>query len=311
MDMSNDNKKTKVLYIGGSGRCGSTLLSLLFSEHQSFFDCGEIKNIWERGVLDNRKCACGDHFSACQFWSPVVKEAFGGATPDLATSMANVASQVTRYRNYFRLRKASRAGTGFVPEDYLEALGRLYRAIDSAAGGRIIVDSSKLAAYSRLLMMLPGVDLYYINLVRDPRAVVYSWQKKMKYEPDATREMDRFGALRATLIWKFAYMTASDLLKEVPGKTVRYEDLVADTHGTMRNILDGVNAWLGGTLPEQDIGKLSWYGTSHSLSGNPLRFRKGEGIKLDAKWKTDFKGMGALVTSTLCNSEIRRYGYST
>ncbi len=303
------NDRIKVVYIGGSGRCGSTLLSLLFSEHQSFFDCGEIKNLWARGILEDRKCACGDSFSTCQYWSQVMQSAIGKADSQMASRMNAVVGQTTRYRNYFKLRKASRSGQGYVPEDFLETLGQLYRSISNTSVGKIIVDSSKLAAYARLLMMLPDVDLFYINLIRDPRAVVYSWQKKMKYEPGGTREMDRIGAARASLIWKFAYMTATDVLKEVPGVTIRYEDLVNDTSGTMRAILSDINTWLGGSLPVANIENLSWVNTSHSLSGNPLRFRKGEGIKLDANWKTDFRGMDALITTMLCNSEIRRYGY--
>lgn len=303
------SKRIKVVYVGGSGRCGSTLLSLLFSEHQSFFDCGEIKNLWERGVLEDRKCACGEPFSTCTFWSQVIQKAFGKVDDQMARHLSAIATQTTRYRNYFKLRKASRAGQGYVPENYLEALGRLYHSISNAAGGKIIIDSSKLAAYARLLMMLPDVDLFYVNLIRDPRAVVYSWQKKVKYEPGSTREMDRIGAARASLIWKFAYMTAADVMKEVPGITIRYEDLVNDTSETMGSILSGINAWLGGTLPDMNIENLSWANTSHSLSGNPLRFRKGEGVKLDTKWKTDFRGLDAMVTTALCNREIRRYGY--
>jgi hypothetical protein len=305
-----ENNRTKVVYVGGSGRCGSTLLSLLFSQHQSFFDCGEIRNIWDRGILENRKCACGEPFSNCQFWSAVVQSAFGIMDPATITRMSTVAGQVTRYRNYFKLRNASRSGHGFVPEDYREALDRLYKAISNSAQGKIIIDSSKSAAYARLLMMLPDVDIFYVNLIRNPCAVVYSWQKKMAYEPGAAREMDRFGVVRASLIWKFAYMTANDVMREVPGITIRYEDLVNDTSGTMGAILSGINTWLEGPLPDMNIEKLSWANVSHSLSGNPLRFRKGEAIKLDEKWKTEFKGIGAVATSILCNSEIRRYRYA-
>lgn len=308
--MEIENKKIKVVFVGGSGRCGSTLLSLLFSEHQSFFDCGEIKNIWERGILEDRKCACGSHFSSCPFWTSVIRRAFGHADKETATRLAMAAWQVTRYRNYFKLRKASRTGQGYVPRELVDAMSRLYTAISESADGKIIIDSSKLAAYSRLLMMLPNIDLFYINLIRDPRAVVYSWQKKLKYEPDSHREMDRFGAVRASLIWKFAYMTAADVMKDVPGISVRYEDLVTDTAGTMRAILSGINAWAGNILPNISIDNLTWSNTSHSLSGNPLRFRKGEGVKLDSKWESEFRGMDAILTAALCNPEIRRYGYN-
>ena len=39
---------------------------------------GELRHIWERGVLGNRLCGCGEPFHECPFWSAVGREAFGG-----------------------------------------------------------------------------------------------------------------------------------------------------------------------------------------------------------------------------------------
>jgi hypothetical protein len=307
--MTATDKRIKVVYVGGSGRCGSTLLSLLFSEHPAFLDCGEIKNIWERGILEDRKCACGEAFQTCDFWHRVIEDAFGNTAGQIAGEMRDVVYRATRYRNYPRIKQASHAGHGVLEDRQIETLGKLYDAIHRHAEGKIIVDSSKLPSYARILMLLPNVDLFYVDLVRDARAVVYSWQKRMKYEPGATREMDRFGLLHAALIWKFAYMTGQDVLKELPGMVVRYEDLVTDTKATMGGLLHKIDAWTGGQLPGTEISDLSWTGTSHSLSGNPLRFRKGEGVKLDDEWRHAFRGVDKLLTCLVCGRQLRRYGY--
>lgn len=307
--MTETRKKIKVVYVGGSGRCGSTLLSLLFSEHPGFLDCGEIKNIWDRGILEGRKCACGEAFPACGFWHEVVDDAFGASAKGVAKELREAVYQATRYRNYLRIKKASHAGHGVLDGRQIEMLGRLYDAIHQHADGKIIVDSSKLPGYARVLMLLPNVELFYVDLVRDARAVVYSWRKKMKYEPNAVREMDRFGVLHAAYIWKLAYMTGQDILKELPGMTLRYEDLVADPKAAMGRLTEQINVWANGELPSAEIGNLSWTGTSHSLSGNPLRFRKGESIKLDDEWRRSSYGLDKFVTGVICGKQLRSYGY--
>lgn len=307
--MLENDTRIKVIYVGGSGRCGSTLLSLLFSQHEAFLDCGEIKNIWERGIQENRKCACGQDFQTCGFWHDVIETAYGTSSASVAKDMHESLYRATRYRNYPRIRKASRLGHGVLDGQQVQQLGRLYASIHEHANGRLIVDSSKLPPYARVLMLLPNVDIFYVDLVRDARAVVYSWQKKMKYEPESAREMDRFGILHAAYIWKLAYMTSHDVSKELPGMAIRYEDLVADTKGTMEKLLQEISRWAARDLPDAAVDQLSWAGTSHSLSGNPLRFRKGEDIRLDDEWKRSFRGMNKLVTDVFCSHQLRRYGY--
>src|SRR3712207_200886 len=54
-------------------------------------------------------------------------------------------------------------------------LERLYRAIQKVSGAAVIVDSSKRSTYAVLLSLLPFADLRVVHLVRDSRAVAYSW----------------------------------------------------------------------------------------------------------------------------------------
>ena len=71
--------------------------------------------------------------------------------------------------------------------EYTLRLGKLYRAVQETTGSRVIVDSSKLPSYGYVLGMTPGVDLYVVHLVRDPRAIAYSWLRK-KPQPDWLRK---------------------------------------------------------------------------------------------------------------------------
>ena len=73
----NIEDKIKVIYISGSGRSGSTLLSLFLGKVLNGFPAGELRQIWHRGLLKNERCACGKRFRKCDFWNEVIKEALG------------------------------------------------------------------------------------------------------------------------------------------------------------------------------------------------------------------------------------------
>src|SRR4028119_1802817 len=62
-------------------------------------------------------------------------------------------------------------------EDCNPVLERLYRAIQRVSGAGVIVDSSKRFSYAVLLSLLPFGDLRVVHLVRDSRAVAYSWAR--------------------------------------------------------------------------------------------------------------------------------------
>src|SRR5262245_53220401 len=76
--MSEDNtNNVKVLFIAGPGRSGSTLLDMLLGQINDFYSTGELRFIWSRSFGQNQLCGCGKPFRQCEFWTEVVKEAFG------------------------------------------------------------------------------------------------------------------------------------------------------------------------------------------------------------------------------------------
>ena len=64
---------TDVLYLLGKGRSGSTLLSMALGELDGFFAAGELRFFWRRGLVEDRRCACGEHLSACPVWGAVAE----------------------------------------------------------------------------------------------------------------------------------------------------------------------------------------------------------------------------------------------
>ena len=67
-----------VLFIAGWGRSGSTLLDRMLGQVPGVFSAGELRDIWERGVREDRLCGCGQPFRECAVWRKVGEVAFGG-----------------------------------------------------------------------------------------------------------------------------------------------------------------------------------------------------------------------------------------
>ena len=68
----------KVLFIGGSGRSGSTVVERLLGALPGVCNVGEVVLMWERGLLRGERCGCGVPLPQCPFWCEVGDVAFGG-----------------------------------------------------------------------------------------------------------------------------------------------------------------------------------------------------------------------------------------
>ncbi len=73
--------RQRVLFTGGLGRSGSTLVEKLINELPSTFSVGETVHLWERGVRDHERCGCSEAFTDCAHWQAVGVQAFGQLPP--------------------------------------------------------------------------------------------------------------------------------------------------------------------------------------------------------------------------------------
>ncbi len=75
--------KIKVLYVAGSGRSGSMILSNILGQVKNFFSVGEFVYVWNR-LMNDGACSCGARFVECEVWAPVQNRAvaaWGAWTP--------------------------------------------------------------------------------------------------------------------------------------------------------------------------------------------------------------------------------------
>ncbi len=299
---------TRVAFIGGHGRSGSTLLGRMLAGVDGVCSVGELRNLWDVGVLRDRNCACGRPFSQCDFWQAVGQEAFGGWDEETARSALDLRREVDRVRAVPRLSRGGDGDFDTAADTYAEMLASVYTAAAAVTGATVVVDSSKVPSTGYLMQRSSRLEPRVIHLVRDSRGVAFSWTKVVQ-RGDADRTMARSSPARTALRWEtFNLLTARLKSKGLPVRLVRYEDLVRDPGAEVSGIME----FLG--VPQADLSFLQGESVTlpldHSVWGNPMRSSIGpQRLRLDAEWRTGLgRGQRALV-STISVGGLRRYGY--
>lgn len=301
---SNDGGAVRVLVIAGYGRSGSTLLDRLLGEVPGVCSLGEIRHLWQEGLIENRRCGCGAPFADCEHWDQVLRQAFGSEGPD-GTRMRELQRKVDRW---WKVPLLARRTADPDLQRYAGALGDLYTAVAGITGSRLLVDSSKDVSHAYVLGHVPGVEVRVLHLVRDPRAVASSWQR-LKHNPGSGRAMDQWAPWLTALRWDMVNTLAGAISRTGrPYRTLRYEDLVSDPAGSLRQIL----AFAGEEDPQIPIdaeGRVVLSAT-HTAAGNPDRFRSGPTlVHADDRWRREMDARSGAVVTAICSPGLRRWGY--
>lgn len=296
----------RVLFIGGYGRSGSTLLDRVLGEAEGVCSLGEVRHLWREGLVEDRRCGCGASFSACPWWTAVLERAFGPGGVD----GERLVSRQRAVDCWWRVPVLAAGSSSDELREYLDALLRVYRAAAAVSRAGLLVDSSKDVSHGYLLDRLgPHIDLRMVHLVRDPRAVAYSWQRR-KENPGSGRPMDRWPPWRTAIEWDLINaMTRASHWFGRPCLRIRYEDLTADPAGTVRRILTFAGEDPSRS-PVNDEGMVT-LSPSHTVAGNPDRFRSGPTrIAADQAWRAKLPPRARLAVTGLAACSLPRYGYA-
>lgn len=297
----------RTLFITGFGRSGTTILESILGQLPGVFSAGELAYIWDRGLEQDRRCACGAPFAQCAVWPAVVREAFGGEVPDAAALVAA--------RESLTPRRALALALGRRPlpppaAAYLERLRQLYRGLRQVTGCRVVIDSSKSPGHGFLLGKLSELDVHVVHLVRDPRATAYAWQKRKVYDASGSEPlaMSRHTPARSARLWLTWNLAAELLWARESYTRIRYEDFVARP----REVVEGVLGRLG--LPVPELPFVSDHavrlGPTHAVAGNPSRFTTGVvELRLDDEWRQALAPGSRRLVSLLTWPLMLRYGY--
>ncbi|HEX5250622.1 MAG TPA: sulfotransferase [Gaiellales bacterium] len=303
-----------VLYIGGWGRSGSTLLAHVLAEVPGFVSVGELRYVWQAGPEANELCGCGLTFDECPFWTAVGQEAFGGWENIDVNEVLALESAVLRHRNVPLLLMGKLA-----PEHerkvkrYAELTASLYRAIQKVSGAEVVVDSTKNPPYAYFLRaaQASGLRLRVLHLVRDSRGAAHSWAKRMA-RPEITNGdafFQEFSPLKAGVRWMECNLAFEALRRlRVPTVGMRYEALAADPRGELERMFAEM-----GEAGEHDlsaVGDSVEVSGQHSVRGNPMRFAHGrQKVRTDEAWRTGMAAKTRSIVVLVTWPLLLRYGY--
>lgn len=262
---------TSLVYIGGYGRSGSTLLEYLMTANAGVLACGEVGSD-EHVNRKRKKCTCRRLAHECPIWSPVLRQDGG-----------------KRQRH----------------EDLDLAL------LEQAAGRySVMIDSSKTAWWRaaipfRLRRKL-GEDFTLLHIVRDPRAVCWSLIKRS--ERGGQQRSDFLQCAAATAGWWFANIACElfGWLHPRQYRRIRYEDLVHAAPELLPRLLDGKQ-----TDAPWDFAAIGASGNRHQLFGNRMRRRALSlaDIKEDTAWRSEMPQAPRRFVAGLAWPLRRRYDY--
>lgn len=306
----------RVVYLGGMGRSGSTLAERLLGELPQVCVAGELVHVWQRGLTDNERCGCGKAFGDCEYWSAVGEAAFGGWAQVDAARIAELRARVDR--NRFIPQLARRSVPARLEADLAEYTGyyrRLYGAIAQVSGCQTVVDSSKHPSLAFCLSRT-DLDLRVVHVVRDSRAVAYSWTTRVE-RPEAPggSYMTRYSPVRAAREWNMQNASLGLLSRgQTPVLRVRYEDLVAGVKPALRRICEFAGLDVGedefGFVGGGESNQWAELRQAHTAAGNPMRFTVGKiAISKDDRWQTAMPGGQRRAVTALTLPLLSRYGY--
>lgn len=301
----------KVLYIAGWGRSGSTLLSSVLGGVPGFFSAGELAFLWQVLRQPNWMCACGLNIAACATWLGIFQKAFGGLENTPVERMRDAVQALLNKRRHglHVLHPPHRPGP---EESYaLAQLSLFYRGMAEATGSRVIVDSSKVPLYASWLRDVPGVEVYYLHLVRDPRAVAFSWSReKANMSGRGSGHLPRRSTAQSALRWIGVNQIFRSFGRQHPDRYLfmRYMDFLKDPQGWMDRIL----SFVGEASAPNPVSASHHVNlpTPHLAFGNPGRFRHGEAVLTPRlEWRTEMPKRDRRLVTALCAPWMLRFGY--
>jgi hypothetical protein len=304
-----------VLYLAGSGRSGTTLISHILDQLDGVFAGGELRYVWERGLGQDNFCGCGCRFSACPFWTAVMAEVQRcSGVRVVATGDAVGRRLLTRLRilrvpaMVLRLARR-RPPVPHHPDDLL--IASLYQAIANVTGARVIVDSSKLPPYGMLLSQQPDLIMSVLHVVRDSRATAFSWRRPRRaLEGDDSALMPQFDWWKSSLLWlwwNFVTLAVWDR-RDSRYLRIRYEDFADNAGAAMSDVARFI-----GTDPA-DLPFVSassvLLSPSHFVAGNPNRHATGPTeILPDTEWRDAMTTRDMVLVTAVTALGLVRFGY--
>ncbi len=311
----------RVLYVMGIYHSGTTVLSNLVGQLDGFFAVGELRTLWPKLTRTHYRCGCGELLLECPVWSPILSSTFGEGEERtaLARDMWRYQREALHeYHTWLRVggllrRRGQGLPAGGPLARYADTLARLYQGIARETGAKVIVDSSKEPTDAALLLLMPEVSPAFVQIVRDPRGLVYSLLRVQAGGEPVAGSRWRQSAY-AALSWSAGNLAGAAVRRAAgPARSalLRYEDFVAAPQDCVAGLADmaGQPARLT-TSPAPGRAGTVTMNVTHTVGGNNNRFRTGEvRLREDTEWRSRLHRMDRAAVTTVCSPLMAHYGY--
>jgi len=275
----------KVVFITGTGHCGSTLLDLILSSHSRCFGLGEIHKLKSSPLFFNDKVPfCNIHGEHDSFWTDAVRA-------DLLSKVRKN-SKLNKYIDKYALQ------AGQLSERYSRK--KVYQYLFELTQCPILIDSSKhpkwIEASVLGLKRAAGIEPYLIYLSRDGRAVINSLMRKYK-----DKQLEE-----VAYEWISQVEKINDFYAKFSGPKlqVRYEDLASqpekvipdicqwmeiDYEPTQLNFWEHEHHHIGGNAGTKSLLTKFQYNKMVSAGDKEKSYYKEHSlsIQLDERWKQE------------------------
>lgn len=272
--MNEEWEGSKVLYIAGYGRSGSTVLDVVLGNHPDMVSVGELTYLADDWSDPDRSCACGAPYVHCDFWNDL-SDVVSFPSEDTASVVRAVERRRSTLPVLFDLLDAE------AKEQYRATQQRLFRYITEVSDKSIVVDSSKSAGDAAMrfyaLSELAGLDVYVLHLVRDGLSTVASCVRKgSNWALEGHRPPPAMPGLRAAVGWTVANLWTMMLARRYFPRDrylrVHFEDLIADPACTLERIGAFVGVDVDVLIDRIECNDA--FDVGHNVGGNRVRMKK-------------------------------------
>jgi hypothetical protein len=208
------------------------------------------------------------------------------------------------------LRRRSPRSPDSAEADYVEMYSDLYRAFARVTGSSVILDNSKHPGDAALLADAPDVTAYSVQIVRDPRGVLFSARKRSS--PDNPGRSRPLETARIAVYWVLRQFTFDAVRRKYGADRsllVIYEELMRDPNPA----LHAACRMLGEPEPDVELeaGVPFRVPEVHGPDGSSVqRFVSTEVVlREDDRWRSELHPFDRGLMTFLTYPLLRRYGY--